>query len=279
MARRRRATATPDSPPGPGRPRTALGLAIGLVVVLAGALAYRYGLPDRHADRPSVLLVTIDTLRADRLGAYGGPAPTPVLDALAARGARFATAIAPAPLTAPSHASILSARIPPRHGVRDNGGFVLPDSVPVVAARFREAGYATAAFVSGFPLDRRFGLARGFDTYDDRLPRGRDARRAPYVERPADQTTGAALGWIAGRTGRWFVWVHYFDPHAPYEPPAEFGPPRTSTPYDGEIAFVDREVGRLLAGIGDPERTLVLVTADHGESLGDHGEETHGVFV
>lgn len=247
-------------------------------LALAAVFACR---PERATDPPNVLLVTIDTLRADRIGCYGGPAPTPTLDGLAARGVRFETAVAPAPLTAPSHASILTGLVPPRHGVRDNGTFVLPAELPVLASRFREGGYATAAFVSGFPLDRRFGLARGFDTYDDRLPRGRDSRRAPYVERPADQTTRAALAWLTGRAGRFFAWVHYFDPHSPYEPPAELGPPLTRTPYDGEIAFVDRELGRLLAGLDAEarDRTLVLVTADHGESLGQHGEDTHGVFV
>jgi arylsulfatase A-like enzyme/Tfp pilus assembly protein PilF len=233
------------------------------------------------SEPPNVLLITIDTLRADRIGCYGGPAPTPSLDALASRGVRFATALAPAPLTAPSHASILTGLNPPRHGVRDNGAFVLPESIPVLAGRFRAAGYETAAFVSGFPLDRRFGLARAFDAYDDRLPRGRDPRRASFVERPADQTARAARDWLAGRSQRWFAWVHFFDPHSPYEPPQAFGPPRTETPYDGEIAFVDHELGALLRAL-DPRTqasTVVLATADHGESLGDHGEETHGVFV
>ncbi len=256
--------------------------ALGLVLSATLAIGWLRGGGARPSRRPNVLLVTIDTLRADHLGCYGDArAATPNLDALAGRGVRFTTAVAHVPLTTPSHASILAGRIPPRHGVRDNGGFVLPDDVPVLTARFRDAGWATAGFVSGFPLDRRYGLARGFETYDDRLPRGRDPRRAPYVERPADQTTDAALAWIKGRSGRWFAWVHYFDPHAPYEPPPAFGAPRTATPYDGEIAFVDSELGRLLAGIGEAgrERLLILVTADHGESLGDHGEETHGVFV
>ena len=259
------------------RPGPAVAAVAAVAVMMTGSCRGPWSEPQATA----VLLITIDTLRADHLGCYGGAALTPVLDALAGRGARFVTAVAPAPLTAPSHASIFTGRIPPRHGVRDNGAFVLPDDVPVLAGRFRGAGWATAGFVSGFPLDRRYGLARGFEAYDDRLPRGRDPRRAPYVERPADQTTDAALAWIKGRSGRWFAWVHYFDPHAPYEPPPEFGPPRTATPYDGEIAFVDRELGRLLAGLGEAtrERLVVVVTADHGESLGDHGEQTHGVFV
>jgi arylsulfatase A-like enzyme/Tfp pilus assembly protein PilF len=236
-----------------------------------------------HA-RVNVLLVTIDTLRADHVGCYGAKdAETPALDALAARGVRFATAVAHVPLTGPSHASLLTGRTPLGHGMRDNGSFALPPTIPTLAEAFRAAGYRTAAFVSGFPLDRRFGLARGFDVYDDRLPHGNDPRRAPYVERPADQTTRAALAWLrAAGPGPWFAWVHYFDPHAPYEPPADLAARFAAHPYDGEIAFADREVGELLRGVGADRPgapTLILVTADHGESLGEHGEDTHGVFV
>jgi arylsulfatase A-like enzyme/Tfp pilus assembly protein PilF len=233
--------------------------------------------------RPNVLLITIDTLRADHLGCYGDAgAATPVLDALAARGVRFATAVAHVPLTTPSHASILTGLTPLRHGVRDNGDFALPEAIPTVAEAFRAAGYQTGAFVSGFPLDRRFGLARGFETYDDHFPHGDDRRRAAYVERPADQTTAVALRWVQARSGPWFLWVHYFDPHAPYEPPAELAARFPGRPYDGEIAFVDAQLGALLQRL-DARRpgypTLVLATADHGESLGEHGEETHGVFI
>jgi len=234
--------------------------------------------------RPNVLLVTIDTLRADHLGCYGDAgAATPVLDALAARGARFATAVAHAPLTTPSHASILTGLTPLRHGVRDNGDFVLPDGIPTLAEAFHDAGYRTAAFVSGFPLDARFGLARGFGVYDDRLPHGGDRRRSAYVERPADRTTAAARAWLeAGPPSPWFVWVHYFDPHAPYEPPPDYAARFAGRPYDGEIAFVDAQLGALLGLLdvkGVAGRTVVLATADHGEALGEHGEETHGVFV
>jgi arylsulfatase A-like enzyme/Tfp pilus assembly protein PilF len=225
--------------------------------------------------------VTIDTLRADRLGCYGYRATTtPVLDALAARGVRFTTAVAHAPLTAPSHASILTGLLPLGHGVRDNGSFVLPPSPTTLAEAFRDAGYRRAAFVSGFPLDHRFGFARGFETYDDRLLRGGDPRRAAYVERPAAETTRTAVAWMAGAHAPWFAWVHYFDPHAPYAPPGDLAARFASSPYDGEIASVDRELGRLLtAAEAGPSGTLVLVTSDHGESLGEHGEATHGVFV
>ena len=243
-------------------------------------------------DRPNVLLVTIDTLRADHVGCYGAAAAsTPTLDALARRGVRFETAVAHVPLTGPSHASILTGHTPPAHGFHNNGGFVLSPSVKTAAEDFRQAGYRTAAFISGFPLDRRFGFDRGFELYEDHLPRGNDSRRTPYVERPADVTSDMALRWLESasvassgstKASPWFLWVHYYDPHAPYEPPPDLADRFKSAPYDGEIAFVDRELGRLLKAIQDRgalERTVVLVTADHGESLGEHGEATHGVFI
>lgn len=247
--------------------------------------------PRTHA-RPNVLLVTIDTLRWDRVGAYGARrAATPALDALAARGARFETAIAHVALTAPSHASILTGLIPPRHGVRDNGAFVLPANLPSLSNQLGRAGYDTAAFVSGFPLDRRFGFSDGFAVYDDWLPRGQASGSRAYVERRADETTTRVLAWLGGRARPdreggsarpWFLWVHYFDPHAAYEPPAEFAARFADSPYDGEVAFVDAQLGRLFQHLdrrAELPRTIVLVTADHGESLGEHGEQTHGIFV
>ncbi len=239
-------------------------------------------------DHPNVLLVTVDTLRADHVGCYGDKdASTPTIDALANRGVRFETAVVHAPLTGPSHASILTGQIPLGHGFRNNSGFTLSSRVRTAAEDFRQAGYRTAAFVSGFPLDRRFGFDRGFETYDDHLPRGNDRRRTPYVERFADATTDAVLRWLAtlnstGPAPRWFLWVHYYDPHAPYEPPADLTGQFSRAPYDGEIAFVDRQLARLLHALDDRKetgRTVVLVTSDHGESLGEHGEGTHGVFV
>ena len=239
------------------------------------------------ADRPNVLLITIDTLRADRLGGYGHRmAATPTLDGLAARGARFATAVAHTPLTGPSHASILTGLSPLGHGFRNNSGFVLASSIKTAAEDFKQAGYRTGAVISGFPLDRRFGFDRGFDAYDDHLPRGNDPRRTPYVERPANATTDAALRWLASadarQPARWFLWVHYYDPHAPYEPLGDLATRFAGSPYDGEVAFVDRELGRLLRALEEKQelaRTLIVATADHGESLGEHGEGTHGVFV
>ena len=290
MSRRKRRTPLPPSmPPAHGGRRLIL-----LMCVLAGVGALLFGAIRlgprllRGAEgpgRPNVLLITIDTLRWDHLGCYGSrDAATPSLDALAARGARFETAVMHAPLTAPSHASILSGVTPLRHGVRDNGAFVVPPDLGSLPRAFKRAGYETAGFVSGFPLDRRFGFAQGFDTYDDRLPRGDGAGRTAQTERRADATTDAVLGWLGQRTptAPWFLWVHYFDPHAPYDPPDRFRARFAAKLYDGEIAFVDSEIGRLLDWLrerGALVHTTVLVTADHGESLGDHGEETHGVFV
>jgi choline-sulfatase len=258
-------------------------LALGVVI----SAAFLYGPALRHPpllSRPNVLLVTIDTLRWDHVGCYGSRnAATPVLDRLAASGARFETAIMHAPLTAPSHASILTGLTPLRHGVRDNGAFVLPTDVLSLPVVLQREGYTTAGFVSGFPVDRRFGFANGFTSYDDRLPRGATLGRESQTERRADQTSNRVLEWLSGTTTRpWFLWVHYFDPHAAYDPPPEYLKLFPDHPYDGEIAFVDAQIGRLfdrLKQLGQFTRTLVLVTADHGESLGDHGEQTHGVFV
>ncbi len=237
---------------------------------------------------PNVLLVTIDTLRADHLGSYGAAnAMTPTLDALAKRGVQFKTALSHVPLTGPSHSSILTGRTPPGHGFRNNGGYVLAPTLRTAAEDFKQGGYRTGAFVSAFPLDRRFGFDRGFDVYEDHLPRGNDPRRTPYVERRADATTDAALRWLGAPSpgaanNPWFMWVHYYDPHAPYEPPPDFAERFRNAPYDGEIAFVDLELSRVLKVIeqrGELDKTVVLVTADHGESLGEHGEGAHGLFL
>ena len=269
---------------------------MGAALILAGAaiiplMLRSANLGSTRPAHPNVLLITIDTLRWDRLGSYGATHnPTPVLDRLAARGTRFETAIAHVPLTAPSHASILTGLTPVRHGVRDNGAFVLTEKI-TLASTFRAAGYATAAFVSGFPLDRRFGFAAGFQTYDDRLPGSDGPGRAAYTERRADDTTELALAWLAASAGNrpssssaappWFLWIHYFDPHAGYDPPQPWKG-KMPTAYDGEVAFVDDQIGRLfgkLVQMGAESQTIVAVTADHGESFGDHNEETHGVFI
>jgi arylsulfatase A-like enzyme/Tfp pilus assembly protein PilF len=226
-----------------------------------------------------VVLISIDTLRADHVGAYGATrAHTPTLDGLAARGVRFAHAFSPAPLTLPSHASLLTGLDPPQHGVRNNGGFRLPEEVATLAEVLRAGGFATAAFVGAFVLDRQFGLARGFDVYDDRMAPRRAAGATGFAERRADAVVDAALAWLAGAPERFFLFVHLYDPHANYDPPPGFRASFPNRPYAGEIAFADAQLGRLLAALRErwpDERTLVVATSDHGESLGEHGEATH----
>jgi choline-sulfatase len=229
-------------------------------------------------ERPqSVLLVTIDTLRADRVGAYGdAEARTPQLDALATRGLVFTQAHTPVPLTLPAHASLLTGLIPPAHGVRGNGAFVLSGSTPTLAEALRARGLRTAAFIGGFPLSRRFGLARGFDHYDDAMTRPPGVHYE-FAERRGSEVAAAARAWLTENPGPVFVWAHFFDPHAPYDPPADF---RGRDPYRGEVAAADAALGDLLASWRlRPEPSLVVVTADHGEAFGEHGEESHSLFV
>ncbi len=235
----------------------------------------------RAIPRPvDVVLITMDTTRVDRLGCYGAAnVRTPALDALARTGVRFARAYAHAPLTAPSHASLLTGVLPTRHGMRDNGGFVLPGEIPTLAEPFVRAGYRTGAFVSAFVLDRRFGLARGFGTYvDDVLGGGRDRIDAEVNGRV---TVDRALAWLAQPDPRpVFAWVHLFDPHASYEPPEPFASRYRGRPYDGEIAYMDSQIGRLLTALAARRRpVLVAAIGDHGESLGAHGELYHSYYI
>ncbi|HMF96716.1 MAG TPA: sulfatase-like hydrolase/transferase [Vicinamibacterales bacterium] len=278
----------------------------------------------RPIARQNVLLITIDTLRADALGCYGGPTATPALDRLAAEGIRFEFAHAHAVTTLSSHATILSGTYPFQHGIRDNSGYRLRVNARTAAALLKQAGYATAAFVGAFPLHSRFGLNQGFDVYDDRFGDTRAPDEFVMPERPAAAVVPLARAWIAareaGRSGKsggpgrssessesgrssvrggsstsdrpglldppdppgqpWFVWLHVFDPHAPYRPPPPFDARYASQPYYGEVAAVDAAIAPLfddLRAAGKP--TLVIVTGDHGEALGDHGEQTHGVFA
>ena len=231
------------------------------------------------APRParSVLLVTIDTLRADRLGCYGDSrARTPRIDALAAAGTLFERAFTPVPITLPAHASLLTGLIPPAHGVRGNGAFALGAGVGTLAEALAAEGAATGAFVGGFPLARRFGLDRGFGHYDDRMGKAPGVHYE-FAERRADAVADAAIAWLASQPGDVFAWVHFFDPHAPYDPPPAF---RGDDPYRGEIAAVDVAVGRLLATWeARPRPGVVALTGDHGEAFGEHGEESHSLFV
>jgi arylsulfatase A-like enzyme/Tfp pilus assembly protein PilF len=234
---------------------------------------------------PNLLLVTIDTVRADHLGAYGyKEAETPNLDRLARSGVRFDQAISAVPLTLPSHATILSGLLPPHHGLRKNGSGRFPASRETLATHFSAAGYRTGAFVGAYILDRRFGLARGFDTYDDEIARDPSAPGPLEAERPGREVVDRALGWLAkdDRSRPFFAWVHLYDAHAPYDPPEPYRSRHRDRPYDGEIASVDAQVGRLLDWLtraGREKNTLIAIAADHGESLGEHGELTHGFFI
>ena len=230
----------------------------------------------------NVLLITIDTLRADALGSYGGRAATPTLDRLASEGVRFDFAHAHAVVTLTSHATILTGQYPFQHGLRDNAGYRLPRDARTAASIFKQAGYATAAFVAAFPLHSRFGLGRGFDRYDDRFGETRAPTEFVMPERPASAVVPLAREWIAQRAGAppWFVWVHLFDPHAPYNPPPPFDRQYAAEPYLGEVAAADAALAPLLDDVRSGRRpTLVIVTGDHGEALGDHGEASHGLFA
>lgn len=227
----------------------------------------------------NVLLVTIDTLRADALGAYGGRALTPNLDRLAARGAKFDFAHAHAVVTLASHASILSGRYPYEHGIRDNTGYRFPQTTPTAATALKSAGFATGAFVGGFPLDHRFGLNLGFDKYDDNLAPSTSSESGER-ERRADAVVSSALQWINDQQGKWFSWVHVYDPHITYAAPQEWAAKFPSDPYLAEVSWTDYALGALFDRLATlPRSTLVIVTADHGESLGEHGEMTHSVFA
>lgn len=238
------------------------------------------------ARRPDLVLITIDTLRADRLPLNGYRAiKTPCLDALVQDAVVFDEAVAHAPITLPSHASIMTGLYPPQHGLRDNGGFFAPDSLITLAELLEDSGYQTAAFVSAFVLDSRFGLDQGFEIYDDDLIDGRPPpSKFGVKDRRAETTVSASLDWLEVATRSpepFFMWIHLYDPHYTYAPPEPFRS-RYRDPYDGEIAYTDQELGRLISALkrkGRYRDALVIVTADHGESLGDHGESTHSIFI
>jgi arylsulfatase A-like enzyme/Flp pilus assembly protein TadD len=263
--------------------RSAAGV---LIAFLAAAIAAWWWLRDpsrivfaRQQDQ-NVLLITIDTLRADALGCYGGAAATPALDALAARGVRFDFAHAHAVVTLPSHASILTGLYPFQHGIRDNNGYRLRPDTETLAGTLKRAGFSTGAFVSAFPLDARFGLPAGFDVYDDAYPESGSSAEFEMPERRAEEVVALARKWIARQQGKWFVWVHVFDPHATYLPPSPFDVRYASNPYLGEVAYTDHALAPLIDDLASQNRpTLAIATADHGEALGEHGEMTHGLFA
>jgi len=272
-----------DAPAGEARAACRAGAAFHIVsgFLVLGVLiaAPLFG---AAAAKPNVLLITIDTLRPDRLSCYGGSSfKTPVIDGLAARGVLFTRAFAHNPLTLPSHANILLGVTPLVHGVHDNANFFVPKAIPNLAVRLKAEGYATGAFVGAFPLDSRFGLTPGFDVYDDNYGSQGPTDMA-FVERKAEAVVELAVRWLAAQKGPWFLWVHCFDPHQPYDPPEPYRTRFRGSPYNGEVAYVDSALGKLFAFLKDgklEENTLTVLTADHGEALGEHGEATHGYFA
>jgi choline-sulfatase len=277
---------------GRGHRRGALRGIVALAIVAAGVVALVAARPHLarwrreqalpRGERPTILLLTLDSTRADRLGFSGNErVKTPRLDALARHGAVFERAYVPSPWCLPSHASILTGRTPLHHGVWDDVGYALKTEVPTLAERFRGAGYRTAAFVSYSVLDRSSGIDRGFEAFHDdlgssgKMPAGRPETAS------AAETVYRVQDWLASAPeGPLFLWVHFADARAPYAPPDPFAKEYLDRPYDGEIAFMDAESGKLVDALrrARPD-TLVALIADHGESLGDHGEDTHGYFV
>ena len=290
---------------GPFRGRIVLALAIAAALLIAGGMVYRSTRTEVAAGgaRQNILLITLDTTRADHLGSYGFTrARTRYLDRLAAEGVRFEWAFSPAPITLPAHASIFTGLYPFEHGVRNNGNFYLGETTPTLATVLAGAGYRTAAFVSTFVLDRRYGLARGFEVYDDRMETADTQVVSLEAERRGDRTSLAFSAWLdryaagtldpprgtslpaASGESRapFFAWLHLYDPHEPYRPPQPFRGAFPDSPYDGEIAFDDAIVASVLDKLRQLallDSTVIAVIGDHGESLGDHGEETHSMFV
>ena len=268
------------------RARTSSALSVVLALAFSGAQALiAQDSPAARSSRPSVLLVTLDTVRADHIGCYGySKTETPNLDRLASDGIRFSNAYAQVPITLPSHAVILTGTYPMSNGVRDFTSAGLASSVPTLAERLRRNGYRTAAFVSSFVLNSMWGLSRGFEVYDDNLALSASAAQNPFLlVRSGDATVDRLLGWIKRPSDEpFFVWLHLYDAHSPYRSPEPYRSRYSRRPYDGAIAFDDAQVGRVIARLRDLnlyDRTAIVVLSDHGESLGEHGESEHGFFV
>lgn len=257
---------------------------LALVIITLGAAAVLLFLSGRSptVDVKNVLLISIDTCRADHLGCYGHPGPiTPSIDAIADEAVVFSSAVSPVPITLPAHCSLLTGNIPPHHGVRDNLYSRLAPANLTLAEILDENGFTTAAIVGAFVLDSRFGLDQGFGTYDDRFEE--EHQTVEINERSADETGRRAIEWMRDHGDRpFFLFVHYYDPHSDYRPPEPFLSRFPEDPYAGEIAFVDHSIGQVVAAmkeLGLYDTTLVIITSDHGQMLGEHGELTHGYFV
>jgi arylsulfatase A-like enzyme/Tfp pilus assembly protein PilF len=254
-------------------------------VAVAGIIVFCAPFLSAAENTPNLLLITLDTVRADHLSCNGSKkVSTPHLDRLARGGVNFTRARTSAPLTLPAHASIMTGNYPPVHGVRDNGSYRLPEEQSTLAEVLGRHGYATAAFIGAFVLDRSFGIAQGFDTYDAGDWSDASGLQNLAAERNADTVRDAFSKWLQGRNGEgpFFVWIHLYDPHAPYVPPEPFRTRYADNPYAGEIAYTDAVVGKI---VGDLESrkllssTLIAVVGDHGEGLGDHGEQTHSLLI
>ncbi len=266
-----------------------VGAALVAVGGFAAFLLLRQRTPDLGRMRAgrdyNVILITVDTLRADKVGCYGAAGvATPAMDAFAAQGIRYERAISQTPLTLPSHTTIMTGTLPIFHGVRDNGGFVVPSELVTMAESFKAKGYDTAAFVAAYVLDSKWGLNQGFDTYFDKFDLSRFEKISlGEVQRPANEVIDEALGWIdKKKDGRFFAWIHLYDPHTPYAPPEPFKSQYPQNPYLGEIAFTDTQLARLwdyLGRNGLRDNLFLVFASDHGESLGEHEETTHGFFV
>jgi len=271
--------------------RTAL-LAAAVLLAAAGFAAYRLffaGPPSfgrlRQGRDFNVIVITLDTTRADRLPSYGCPdLATPTIDAFAARGVRFENCYAQTPLTLPSHTTLFTGTLPLYHGIRDNGGFFVPEKLKTMAELFKDKGYETGAFIAAYVLDSKWGLNQGFDTYFDKFDLSKFKRVSlGTVQRPANEILDEALPWLEARKDkRFFTWLHLYDPHSPYEPPPPYDSLYAAHPYLGEIAFADSQLQRLwqfLQANGLLDRTFIVFAGDHGESLGEHEEQSHGFFV
>jgi choline-sulfatase len=268
------------------------GLIIGAAVVVLAAGAYFFiGRRPASFSRLAkdkaynVVLITVDTLRADRIGCYGfSQIETPIMDQFAAQGIRFENCTSQTPLTLPSHTTLLTGTLPLFHGVRDNGGFIVPPELTTMAELFKEKGFETAAFVSAYVLDSKWGLNQGFDYYFDQFDLSRFEKISlGSVQRPGGEVVDEALRWLETRKDApFFAWIHLYDPHTPYEPPSPYKEKYAKHPYLGEIAYADSQLGRLWSFLEDKglrDRTFLVFASDHGESLGEHEEACHGFFV
>lgn len=274
------------------KPSKILWLAAAGIVIAGGAAALVLLKPGgsgfgrlRRGRDFNVVLITLDTVRADALGCYGRrDVETPVLDGFAARGVRFDRCYAQTPLTLTSHVTLMTGTQPLFHRVRDNGAFIVPPQMVTMAELFKDKGYATGAFIGAYVLDSLWGLNQGFEVYDDQFDFKKFRKISlESVQRPANEVMDAALPWLESRKDRpFFAWIHLYDAHAPYEPPPPYDTRYAALPYLGEIAFADAQLGRLrrfLETNGLLEKTFVVIAGDHGESLGEHGEITHGFFL